>query len=84
MLASPAYLSYLASSKILQNTAFIAYLDYLQYWTKAPYIQYLAFPIATLRVLELLQIEEFRKDILSPNVGARLAEELIEGSRGGS
>ncbi|CAF9927556.1 MAG: suppressor of hpr1 [Gomphillus americanus] len=81
MLASPTYLSYLASTKILQQPQFVAYLDYLQYWTRPPYVQYLVYPVATLHVLELLQREDFRKDILNPQVVSKLAEELLEGSK---
>ncbi len=81
MLSSPTYLTYLASTKILQQPAFVAYLKYLQYWTKEPYLQYLSFPGPTLRVLEMLQHEDFRRDVLRPEIGARLAEALLEGAQ---
>ena len=81
MLANPAYLIFLASNKTLQQPTFIAYLEYLQYWAKEPYIQYLSYPGSTLRALELLQSEDFRKDVLRPEVGTRLAEALLEGAK---
>lgn len=80
LLSSPPYLSYLATSKLLQNPEFVAYLNYLLYWTKPPYLQYLSYPGPTLKALELLQKEDFRKDILSPEVVGRLAEAMLVGA----
>ena len=72
MLASPPYLNYLASLKLLQNPEFVAYLGYLRYWTRPEYIRFLQYPGPTLRALELLQEEAFRRDVLSPDVVGRL------------
>lgn len=66
-LANPFYLNHLAAQKLLQQPAFIEYLKYLQYWSKPPYLKYLAYPGPTLRNLELLQQEQFRKNIISPD-----------------
>ncbi|KAK0387836.1 hypothetical protein NLU13_4081 [Sarocladium strictum] len=74
-LANPMYLNHLASQKLLNQPAFIAYLDYLQYWTRPPYLKYLTYPGPTLRNLELLQQERFRQDIISPDLVNRLIEE---------
>ncbi|KAI4186296.1 MAG: hypothetical protein L6R41_003566 [Letrouitia leprolyta] len=74
-LANPYYLNHLASQKLLQDPAFIEYLKYLQYFTRAEYARYLSYPAPTLKALELLQQEKFRQDILSPDMVARLAEE---------
>lgn len=74
-LASPAYLSYLASKKYFEHTEFVAYLDYLQYFTRPEYIGYLTYPGPTLRHLELLQQEQFRKDLGRIDVVAALMEE---------
>ncbi|EKD12296.1 putative Mediator of RNA polymerase II transcription subunit 31 [Drepanopeziza brunnea f. sp. 'multigermtubi' MB_m1] len=74
-LASPLYLNHLASQKYLENPDFIAYLSYLQYWANPPYSKYINYPGPTLKNLELLQQEQFRKDILSPETVARLFEE---------
>ena len=79
LLGSPPYLSYLATSKLLQDPAFVAYLEYLLYWTKPPYVQYLSYPGPTLKALELLQQEEFRKNILRPEVVSQLAEAFLSG-----
>ncbi|RKF62409.1 Mediator of RNA polymerase II transcription subunit 31 [Erysiphe neolycopersici] len=77
-LASPLYLNYLASQKYFENPAFIAYLKYLQYWTNPLYVKYLLYPGPTLRNLELLQEESFRKDILSPEIMRIMIEEGIK------
>ncbi|MCJ1355562.1 MAG: suppressor of hpr1 [Icmadophila ericetorum] len=76
LLSSPAYLSHLASQKYLSSPPFVAYLSYLQYWSTPPYIQYLSYPGPTLRALEMLQREDFRKDVLRPEVVGRWGEEL--------
>ncbi|TQS32483.1 hypothetical protein Golomagni_07197 [Golovinomyces magnicellulatus] len=74
-LANPYYLNHLASQKLLNQPAFVAYLSYLQYWSKPPYLKYLTYPGPTLRHLELLQQERFRQDIISPDLVQRLVEE---------
>ncbi|KAF2229811.1 SOH1-domain-containing protein [Viridothelium virens] len=81
-LSNPWYLNYLASQKYLDDPAFVAYLDYLQYFTKPQYLKYLSFPGPTLRALELLQQERFRKDILMPDTVARMIEEGVKASVG--
>ena len=80
MLSSPLYLNHLASLKLLQAPDFIAYLKYLQYWTRPEYIRYLSYPGPTVRALELLQLERFRTEILSPEVVGMLMQEEIKGS----
>ncbi|KAH6628261.1 SOH1-domain-containing protein [Chaetomium tenue] len=77
-LANPQYLNYLASRKFLVNPSFVAYLNYLQYWTRPPYLKYLTFPTATLKMLELLQQEKFRHDIISPDLAHAL---IMEGMK---
>jgi mediator of RNA polymerase II transcription subunit 31 len=55
---------------------FAAYLAYLYaYWRTPQYSKYLSHPGAVLRSLELLQQERFRKDIIRPDVIARLLED---------
>jgi len=79
-LSNPSYLTHLASQKYLQEPSFIAYLNYLLYWTKPEYTKFLMYPGPTLRVLELLQVERFRSEVLSPDVGGGLGEGWIRGS----
>lgn len=58
---------------------FARYLKYLlDYWRKPEYSQYLTHPAATIRNLELLQNEQFRRDITHP----ALVEKLVEGFAG--
>jgi len=68
----------LASEKYFEKPEFVAYLDYLQYFTKPPYLQYLTYPGPTLNNLALLQQERFRNDILSPDTVGRLGEETLK------
>jgi len=74
-LSSPYYLNHLASQKHFENSAFLAYLSYLQYFAQPPYLKYLTYPGPTLKSLELLQQERFRTDILSPETVARMVDE---------
>ncbi|RVX70046.1 hypothetical protein B0A52_06218 [Exophiala mesophila] len=63
---------------------FARYLEYLYaYWKTPQYVQYLTHPGATLRNLELLQHEQFRKDIIRPDVIAQLfqGETVNEGTQ---
>ena len=54
---------------------FARYLKYLyDYWRSPAYVKYLTYPLATLRNLEMLQVEQFRKDIIRPDVIAKLLE----------
>jgi mediator of RNA polymerase II transcription subunit 31 len=70
----------LASRKLLKNPAFVAYLDYLQYWSRPPYLKYLTYPGPTLKNLELLQQERFRQDIISPDLVQAL---IVQGMKAG-
>ncbi|ORY12494.1 mediator complex, subunit Med31 [Clohesyomyces aquaticus] len=67
-LANPAYLNYLATQKLFDKPEFVAYLGYLQYFTQPKYSKYLHHPGPTLRNLEMLQVEKFRQEILTPNL----------------
>lgn len=69
---------------LLSHPPFIAYLKYLQYFTKPPYLKYLTYPGPTLKNLELLQNERFRREILSPDVVAALVEEGKAAVAGGA
>ncbi|KAK0510114.1 hypothetical protein JMJ35_007508 [Cladonia borealis] len=82
LLSSPLYLNHLASLKLLQSPDFIAYLAYLQYWTRPEYIKYLRYPGPTLKALELLQEERFRREILRPDVVGAWGGVLVEGGGG--
>ncbi|KZV91892.1 SOH1-domain-containing protein [Exidia glandulosa HHB12029] len=61
-LANPYYLQSLAQHGILDKPEFINYLSYLQYWKQKDYARFIQYPHA-LHHLDLLQHENFRKDI---------------------
>lgn len=82
-LSNPYYLNYLAAQKYFDDPAFVNYLDYLQYWQQPRYTKFLSYPEVTLRVLEMLQQERFRKEILSPDVAARLAQSWATAAQNG-
>ncbi|KAJ9620632.1 suppressor of hpr1 [Taxawa tesnikishii (nom. ined.)] len=77
-LSNPHFLQHLATQKLFDDPAFVAYLGYLQYWSEPKYIRYLSWPGPTVRALELLQQEQFRRDILLPDVASRLINEGLE------
>ncbi|KAI5867642.1 SOH1-domain-containing protein [Durotheca rogersii] len=79
-LANPFYLNHLASQKLLDEPAFVAYLAYLRYWARPPYVKYLNYPGPTLKHLELLQERRFRQDIISPELAQALAAEGAKAS----
>lgn len=62
----------LSSHKALKDSEadqFARYLAYLyDYWRTPEYSRYLTHPGATLRALELLQQEAFRRDVIMPGV----------------
>lgn len=82
-LSNPHYLLYLADQKYLENEEFVAYLDYLQYFQEPKYLKYLQYPGPTLRALELLQQEQFRKDILSQQLVDAMVREGFQAATSG-
>ncbi|KAL1638918.1 Mediator of RNA polymerase II transcription subunit 31 [Diplodia intermedia] len=81
-LANPWYLNHLAVQKYLDSPDFVAYLDYLQYFAQPQYAKYLTHPGPTLRALQLLQQEQFRKEIIMPDTVGRMIEEGVRASAG--
>ncbi|TFK45887.1 SOH1-domain-containing protein [Heliocybe sulcata] len=61
-LANPFYLHSLGQQGILDQPAFINFLDYLQYWREKDYARFIHYPHA-LHHLELLQHATFRAEI---------------------
>ncbi|KAK5173894.1 Mediator of RNA polymerase II transcription subunit 31 [Saxophila tyrrhenica] len=82
-LSNPQYLNYLASQKYFESEEFVAYLEYLQYWREPEYLKYLQYPGPTLKVLELLQEERFRREILIPSVAEAMVAEGFEAATKG-
>ncbi|EMD33624.1 hypothetical protein CERSUDRAFT_159824 [Gelatoporia subvermispora B] len=61
-LANPFYLHSLAQQGILNQPAFVNYLNYLLYWKEKDYARFILYPHA-LHHLELLQNAQFRAEI---------------------
>ncbi|KAI9856214.1 MAG: hypothetical protein M1824_005523 [Vezdaea acicularis] len=78
--ANPLYLNHLATQKLFEDPCFVAYLDYLQYFSKPEYISFLTYPGPTLKALQLLQLEQFRKDILNPLMVETLIQQWVVAS----
>lgn len=60
--ANPNYLNFLAQRGFFKEINFVNYLKYLQYWKEPKYAKYLKYP-QTLHFLELLQYEQFRREL---------------------
>ena len=63
-LANPNYLNFLAQRGIFKDTTFVNYLKYLTYWKEPDYAKYLKYP-QCLMMLDLLQSEHFRKELMN-------------------
>jgi len=63
-LANPNYLNFLAQRGIFKDPTFVNYLKYLMYWKEPDYTKYLKYP-QCLMMLDLLQSEHFRKELMN-------------------
>lgn len=63
-LANPNYLNFLAQRGVFKEQTMINYLKYLLYWKEPEYAKYLKYP-QCLFMLELLQSEHFRKELMN-------------------
>merc|ERR1712083_92126 len=75
-LANPNYLHFLAQRGFMKDPCFINYLKYLQYWQQPQYVKYLKYPVC-LHMLELLQHETLRKEIVSGECIRFLDDQLL-------
>ena len=66
---------HLANQNFLNNPEFVAYLKYLLYWTRPPYLKYLTYPGPTIKHLELLQEEKFRRALLTTDIADHMMAE---------
>lgn len=74
LLVPPATLPLNVKPEESDAARFARYLKYLyDYWRKPEYAQYLTHPGTVLRNLELLQQEQFRKDLVNPNMRHQVA-----------
>lgn len=75
-LGNPNYLHFLAQRGYLKDPCFVNYLKYLQYWQEPQYVKYLKYPVC-LHMLELLQHETLRKEIVSGECARFLDDQLL-------
>ncbi|KAJ1462626.1 SOH1-domain-containing protein [Pelagophyceae sp. CCMP2097] len=62
-LASPLYLHYLAQNDLLEDRAFLDYLDYLRYWKRPEYSRFIEYPHCLAFLDMLIDSEPFRKNL---------------------
>lgn len=75
-LANPNYLNFLAQRGILRDRSFINYLKYLLYWKEPEYAKFLKYPHC-LHMLELLQYEHFRKELVNAQCAKFIDEQQL-------
>mmetsp|Transcript_5560 Transcript_5560/g.8507 ORF Transcript_5560/g.8507 Transcript_5560/m.8507 type:complete len:175 (+) Transcript_5560:162-686(+) len=62
-LASPAYLHHLATTGVLADTAFLKFLEYLQYWKNPEYSRFLQYPHCLYFLDLLVSNSTFRREL---------------------
>lgn len=75
-LANPNYLNFLAQRGYFRNQTFLNYLKYLMYWKEPDYVKYIKYP-QCLSLLELLQHEQFLKEIVNAQCSKFIDEQLL-------
>jgi mediator of RNA polymerase II transcription subunit 31 len=75
-LANPNYLNYLAQRGYFKNQSFLNYLKYLMYWKEPEYCKYLIYP-QCFSLLEMLQHEQFIKEIVNAQCSKYIDEQLL-------
>ena len=59
-LANPQYLHFLAENRYFEDAGFIEYLEYMQYWTRPEYAQYIRYPHCLWFLRMILESEALR------------------------
>lgn len=75
-LANPNYLNFLAQRGYFNNQTFLNYLKYLMYWKEPEYCKYIVYP-QCLSLLEMLQHEQFLKQIVNAQCAKFIDEQLL-------
>lgn len=75
-LANPNYLNFLAQRGYFRQQTFLNYLKYLLYWKEPDYVKYIMYP-QCLSLLELLQHEQFLKEIVNAQCSKFIDEQLL-------
>ena len=77
-LSNIPYVNYLAQNNYLQDPSFINYLKYLEYWSEPEYSKYLVYPNCLHILKLLLLLEQFRRDIVNPEVMNTLMNDMVK------
>lgn len=75
-LANPNYLNFLAQRGYFKHPDFVNYLKYLLYWTNKEYSSFIKYP-QCLNLLELLQYEGFRTEIINAPCAKFIEDQLL-------
>lgn len=75
-LANPNYLNFLAQRGYFKHKDFVNYLKYLLYWKQPNYAKYLRYP-QCLYMLELLQYEDFRKELVNTPCAKFIEDQML-------
>lgn len=75
-LSNPNYLNFLAQRGYFKNKDFVNYLKYLLYWKEPHYAKYLRYP-QCLYMLELLQYEDFRKELVNTPCAKFIEDQML-------
>jgi mediator of RNA polymerase II transcription subunit 31 len=75
-LANPNYLNFLAQRGYFRNQTFLNYLKYLLYWKEPEYVKHIVYP-QCLSLLELMQHEQFLKEIVNAQCSKYIDEQLL-------
>lgn len=75
-LSNPNYLNFLAQRGYFKTKEFTNYLKYLLYWKEPQYAKYLRYP-QCLHMLELLQYEDFKKELVNTPCAKFIEDQML-------
>ncbi|XP_075248009.1 mediator of RNA polymerase II transcription subunit 31-like [Convolutriloba macropyga] len=75
-LGNVRYLTHLAQNGYFKKPEFVNYLKYLLYWKDPKYAKYVKFPIC-LHLLDLLQHESFRDELINPQCSKYIDDQIL-------
>ncbi|KAL7675898.1 hypothetical protein ACOME3_002159 [Neoechinorhynchus agilis] len=80
-LANPRYLHFLARNGFFKSAAFMAYVEYLKYWTTEPYLRFIKYPLCLDMLKLLTSSEQFKENMEVAENVAWLNQKLVEHSK---
>nr|XP_002130276.1 mediator of RNA polymerase II transcription subunit 31-like [Ciona intestinalis] len=75
-LSNPNYLNFIAQRGYFKESTFVNYLEYLLYWKEPEYVKYLRYP-QCLHMLELLQHQEFRNELVNAPCAKFIEDQML-------